>query len=131
LFEVQYLKKAGGPPAAQMVLAAWAMVGRLAAVVIIRVLMTSSGVVAAAAKAPEIAPMTKSSCEREYYAFSKGMNKLSEAFSAREDDSRPVSFSQQYIYLPGTGLHIPQVPSCFPSISDVSHALSAHPVGTT
>jgi hypothetical protein len=79
LFKVQYLKKAGGPPAAQMVLAAWAMVGRLAAVVIIRVLMTSSGVVAAAAKAPEMAPITKSSCEGKYYAFTKGMDELSEA----------------------------------------------------
>ena len=42
--------------------AAPVMVGRLAAVHIMVVLMTSSGVVAAAAKAPDTAPMQKSSC---------------------------------------------------------------------
>lgn len=46
----------------QTAAAALDMVGRAAALHIMRVLMTSNGVVAAAAKAPEIAPMQKSSC---------------------------------------------------------------------
>jgi hypothetical protein len=44
--------------------AADAMVGRCAAAHIMRVLMTSSGVVDAAANAPAKAPMPKSSCNQ-------------------------------------------------------------------
>ena len=47
----------------QTAMAALDMVGRAAALHIMRVLMTSSGVVAAAANAPETAPMQKSSCK--------------------------------------------------------------------
>lgn len=57
-----YLKKYLGPPWASTARPALIMVGREAAVHIMFVLMTSSGVVAAAAKAPAHAPMAKSSC---------------------------------------------------------------------
>ena len=56
------LKKWEGPPCARMVRAEEAIVGRLAAVHIMFVLITSSGVVAAAANAPAAAPIAKSSC---------------------------------------------------------------------
>jgi hypothetical protein len=51
-------------PSAAIERAAPSMVGRLAAEHIMLVLMTSSGVVAAAANAPATAPMAKSSCAR-------------------------------------------------------------------
>jgi len=58
----QHLKKYLGPPWARMALLALAMLGREAAVHIMVVLITSRGVVAAAAKAPLTAPIAKSSC---------------------------------------------------------------------
>ena len=57
-----YLKKYLGPPCAKMALLALTMLGRDAAEHIIVVLITSKGVVAAAAKAPLTAPIAKSSC---------------------------------------------------------------------
>lgn len=57
-----HLKKYLGPPWASTARPALIMVGRDAAVHIIFVLITSSGVVAAAAKAPAQAPIAKSSC---------------------------------------------------------------------
>ena len=55
-------KKWLGPPWAMTARAAEPMVGRLAAAHIMLVLITSSGVVAAAANAPAVAPIAKSSC---------------------------------------------------------------------
>ncbi len=59
---VAHLKKCTGPPCASTARADDIMVGREAAVHIMLVLMTSRGVVAAAANAPAVAPMQKSSC---------------------------------------------------------------------
>ena len=59
--DVMHLKKWTGPPCAMTARAEDIMVGREAAVHIMLVLMTSRGVVAAAAKAPAVAPMQKSS----------------------------------------------------------------------
>ena len=61
-----HLKNWLGPPCARTARAEDIMVGREAAVHIMLVLMTSSGVVAAAAKAPAAAPMQKSSCRASY-----------------------------------------------------------------
>lgn len=56
----------------QTAMAALDMVGRAAALHIMRVLMTSSGVVAAAANAPETAPMQKSSCSHQTGGMLRG-----------------------------------------------------------
>ena len=58
-----YLKKYLGPPWASTACPALSIVGRDAAMHIMVVLMTSRGVVAAAANAPAQAPMAKSSCD--------------------------------------------------------------------
>lgn len=62
--KLYHLKKYLGPPCASTARDALAMVGREAAVHIMFVLMTSRGVVAAAAKAPAQAPIAKSSCNK-------------------------------------------------------------------